>query len=183
MSVVIHTTYNPLSKQIIYTIPANQRGAIIQRRSMIETQNNVQIFFPRSGMLPNGYQQMVVKGSRDATRRIGNIASQIVDQAIQDYKQFTERQRARTFNTHPTFYNVASEPKKSDKKTTGSRFQGLEVDAPEPKPQWPSLSKVVVPKKATSWGPHLNHTPQNTEETTISPVVITGAWGDDSDDE
>lgn len=184
MPVTVIQTFNPKTKTTTFGIPTNHRGALLSKRDMMETQNSVKIYFPRNGMLPGGYQIMNVVGPKYASQKIQTLSIQIIQTAQEQYSQFKERQRERNARMTQQFYAPKPTQLATPQRAPSSRFAVLEVDAPEPKQAWPSLStnpsfsKPMTP----AWGPHLNHT-TTPEPITIEPVGLSGSWGDESDDE
>ena len=183
MVVTVIQTFNPKTKTTTFGIPTNHRGALLSKRDMMETQNSVKIYFPRNGMLPGGYQIMNVVGPKYASQKIQTLSIQIIQTAQEQYSQFKERQRERNARMTQQFYTPNPTHRATPQRTSSSRFAVLEVDAPEPKQEWPTLSNKLPAKPETpAWGPHLTHT-TTPEPITIEPVALSGSWGDESDDE
>lgn len=183
MSVNVIHTFNPKTKTTTFGIPTHYRGALLSKRDMMETQHSVKIYFPRNGMLPGGYQIMNVVGPKYASQKIQTLSIQIIQTAQDQYSQFRERQRERNARMTPQFYAPNPTQLATPQPTQSSRFGVLEVDAPEPKQEWPSLStnpSFSKPKKAV-WVQAGETT--TSEHITIQPVVLSGSWGDESDDE
>ena len=170
----------------VYNIPQQHRGAILNHRDSIQSQNSVTIGFPRNRCWGE-YQEMYITGSSKNIFLVKKIVNTILAQAQEDYEAFKiRRDRRKREQRHEI---QSHRPSRTLQKSTpvsassNNVFSLLEIEELQDQPQEvPDEFPQLTPQpqlNMVSWGPDMSLQ----EDPATSTWTPLGDWGDETDDD